>query len=465
MKSAQDAQKDYRWVKKLVTSVYKEPVSGKGKGKKRQLVANLFVGDWTKYLETSGQETKIRFRGGEGFVPNDTIGNQKVLELYFIDVGQGDSILIQTPDDKRVLIDGGKDDSAYSFIKWKYNLKKYYKDFDAVIMTHGDADHASGLLPLLNDDHVLVKTIYHNGIAKRKTKPALGKEEKMGGKKMLTELYNDVDELKPKAGELNEVFKAWVEAVSKAKERALKNKIDFKCLRVDQNTEPLVVGKENPLKITFLNPINFGSQSTPKLMDFGSDSETINGNSVAVLLEYGKARILSCGDMNEKAEKLFLEHCKTETPIAQAFKASHHGSQYFSTEFLRIVQPWITVVSSGDEPDYGHPTAVLLGSVGHYAPNVIERPLLFSTEVAATFKRVNAKSEDTGIQLYEKTTRGLINVRTNGEWLAAGRVFNKRQAKGKEKDRYAKSLYDWERYAFDLKNAKPLTDDLLENVS
>jgi len=41
----------------------------------------------------------------------------------------------------------------------------------------------------------------------------------------------------------------------------------------------------------------------------------INGNSVGVLLEYGKARILSCGDMNEKAEKLFLEHCKTETPM------------------------------------------------------------------------------------------------------------------------------------------------------
>lgn len=462
LKRAKDEQRDYRWINKLMTTAYDISMSEKKKGEGRKIEAKLFVGDWTKLLETRGQEAKVKFRGGAGYVPVDSIGVERVLEIYFIDVGQGDSILIQTPDDKRILIDGGKDDSAYSFIRWKYNLRKYYKDFDAIIMTHGDEDHSKGLFPLLNDEHVLVKRIYHNGIAKRKKKPVLGRKEESHGKKVLVELYDDIDNLKPRKSELTKTFQKWVEAVSKAKDVAQKNKIDFECIRSDQNTEPLVFGKEKPLKISFLTPINLGNKDSPKLMDFGNDSETINGNSVSILIEYGKARILLCGDMNEKAEKLFLHHCSVATPIAHVFKASHHGSQYFTSDFLKAVQPWITIVSSGDEPDYGHPRASLLGSLGRYAPNAIEKPLLFSTEVVATFKKVEVRSEDTGFQLYEKTTQGLINVRTNGEWLAAGRVYNiRKKAKNRK---YAKSLWDWEKYAFDLKNAKPLTNNLLENA-
>jgi len=444
-----------------MTTAYNISMSEK-KEKARKIVANLFAGEWTELLKTVGQEAEVKFRGGVGYIPIDSIGVERVLEIYFIDVGQGDSILIQTADDRRILIDGGKDESAYSFIKWKYRLENYYKDFEAIIMTHGDEDHSNGLLPLLNDEHVLVKRIYHNGIAKRKNKPVLGQEEKSDGKNMLVELYDEIENLKPKKDELTTAFQKWVDAVSKAKERAQGKGIDFKCIRVDQNTEPLVFEGEKPLKIIFLNPINLGSKDSPKLMDFGSDSETINGNSVAVLIEYGKAKILLCGDMNEKAEKLFLQHCNVGTPIAHVFKANHHGSQNFTSDFLKTVQPWISVVSSGDDPDYGHPRAILLGSLGRYAPNAIEKPLLFSTEVAATFKKVEVKSEDTGFQLYEKTTRGLINVRTNGEWLAAGRVYNVRK---KRKDgKYAKSLWDWEKYAFDLKNAKPLTNDLVEDT-
>ncbi|MGH1566062.1 MAG: hypothetical protein ACRBB5_01245 [Nitrosopumilus sp.] len=50
-----------------------------------------------------------------------------MLEIYFLDVGQGDAILVQTPNDRRILIDGGRDAKAYSFLKWKYNLKKINK--------------------------------------------------------------------------------------------------------------------------------------------------------------------------------------------------------------------------------------------------------------------------------------------------------------------------------------------------
>jgi hypothetical protein len=72
------------------------------------------------------------------------------------------------------------------------------------------------------------------------------------------------------------------------------------------------------------------------------------------------------------------------------------------------------------------------------------------------------ESPDTDRHLYEKTIHGLISIRTNGEWLAAGRVYNIRRKK--ERARYAKSLWDWEKYAFNLRNPKPLSNDLSEGA-
>ena len=79
---------------------------------------------------------------------------------------------------------------------------------------------------------------------------------------------------------------------------------------------------------------------------------------------------------------------------AHIFKANHHGSQDFSIEFLKAVSPSITVVSSGDQPDYGHPRGILLGSIGKYAPVNVERPILFCTEVASTFKPIKIKQSE-----------------------------------------------------------------------
>ena len=457
---AEEAEKDYRWTKRLITEVYNYPRSNQ----QREVVANLFVGEWTKYLEDIEEDVRIRFRGGEGYVPREDVGNKRVLEIYFIDVGQGDSILIQTADDKRVLIDGGADNSAHSFLLWKYNLKKYHKIFDAVIMTHGDWDHSGGLIRILKDNHVLVKAIYHNGIAKRRD-GSLGEVTQTEEGDVVVDLYDDIEDLKPQYSELTSIYQGWFDAVTKAKRRAERHKLDFKCVRADQNTEKISIGGEEGLRIRFLGPINLGDEESPCLKTFGDQwiaSKTINGNSVSVLLEYGQARILLCGDMNEPAEKFFLRRHRGEKALrAHVFKANHHGSKDFSSNFLRAVKPWVTVVSSGDFPDYGHPRACLLGSLGHYAPPEIEKPLLFSTEIAATFHPIPVyKLREKGPYVYEKNIHGMIHVRTDGNWLAAGRVYGRRKKKGKE-GRPTKSLWKWEAYAFNLKNAKTLENKLL----
>lgn len=54
----------------------------------------------------------------------------------------------------------------------------------------------------------------------------------------------------------------------------------------------------------------------------------------------------------------------------------------------------MSVVSSGNYDTHGHPKANLLGSLGRYAPRKIKKPILFSTELSATFKKISKNKID-----------------------------------------------------------------------
>jgi hypothetical protein len=72
------------------------------------------------------------------------------------------------------------------------------------------------------------------------------------------------------------------------------------------------------------------------------------------------------------------------------------------------VKPKLTVISSGDNENYGHPQPDLLWSLGKYSRG--GRPLIFSTELArsTTPRRIHY---------------GLINVRTNGDWVIGAQMY------------------------------------------
>lgn len=72
-----------------------------------------------------------------------------MLEIHIIDVGQGDSILIKTPSDKNILVDGGDENSDY--IVSSYLKKEKVKTIDMVIATHPDSDHIGGLDSVINN--------------------------------------------------------------------------------------------------------------------------------------------------------------------------------------------------------------------------------------------------------------------------------------------------------------------------
>ena len=125
-------------------------------------------------------------------------------------------------------------------------------------------------------------------------------------------------------------FQIWVDSVEKARKRAKKFNIDLEVIRADQNLGTIKIDEGKGLEITFLNPINFGTATSPRLKYFGGEGSTVNGNSVSVLIKYNKAKILLCGDLNKKAEDLLLSHSKKTALKAHVFKANHHGSEDFT---------------------------------------------------------------------------------------------------------------------------------------
>src|SRR3989344_6241750 len=83
--------------------------------------------------------------------------NQKdgLLKIYFLDIGQGDSILIETPSGRQILVDGGPDNKVLQ--KLGEVMPFYDKDIDLVIVSHPHTDHFVGLLDVL--DRYEVKNI------------------------------------------------------------------------------------------------------------------------------------------------------------------------------------------------------------------------------------------------------------------------------------------------------------------
>ena len=101
---------------------------------------------------TENQETKVE-------TSSTKVNVGKEMSVHFLDVGQGDSILIQSPEGKNMLIDGGKKDAGKQVVS--YLQDQGVDELDYVIATHPDADHIGGLLSVLNS--ISVKNFVDSG--------------------------------------------------------------------------------------------------------------------------------------------------------------------------------------------------------------------------------------------------------------------------------------------------------------
>jgi len=72
--------------------------------------------------------------------------SSRVLKISFFDIGQGDSVMIETPSHKKVIIDAGPSDKVLGLVDNEVNL--FSKNVDLAIMSHPDQDHIAGFISL-----------------------------------------------------------------------------------------------------------------------------------------------------------------------------------------------------------------------------------------------------------------------------------------------------------------------------
>ncbi len=378
--------------------VYEQPGTGK---KGTNPVQHLLWGDWLlKTGQTQGAWVEVKARGVKGWMHKDSVQKDRLLEITFVDIGQGDGALVCTPDDKHLIIDAGQGDNMYRFLRWRYGrfLKPF--EFEAAIISHPDSDHYAGFEPIFAEPTLTFGTIYHNGIIER---AAASKNQSLGTlrgtakEKFLTEVVRDKAELKDLLDQPAKIKgKKYPTMLKKAMDSGHVN--DIQNLSIENQFLP-GYDQTKDLQIAVLGPvIEPDTSGDPRLRWFGDVGKTKNGHSVVLRLQYKDVSVMLGGDLNIPSENLLMgHHTGLESPPAEAdkeklvkaarkvfecdiAKACHHGSADFSDLFLRSVNPIATVISSGDDEPHSHPRAESLGGIGRHSRG--DRPLIFSTELA-----------------------------------------------------------------------------------
>lgn len=223
-----------------------------------------------------------------------------VLRVTFLDVGQGDSIVIESPSGKVVVIDTGNiidegaDDQGRRvvapYLRWR-GINK----IDYLILTHPDADHIGGAATLLHEFRV--ENLLENG--------QFGKTET-----------------------------ALVRAIFREAQR--------------QNTMIRIARREQRIQLG--DGTNFTVLAPTDAMMSGSTNDA----SIVLRLDYGRKSFLFTGDAGETEE---ADLVATRQPLAaDVLKAGHHGSKHSTTPaFLNAVQPRAVVFSCGKNNSYSHP--------------------------------------------------------------------------------------------------------------
>ena len=242
-------------------------------------------------------------------------GGEQELRITFIDVGQGDATLIETPGGQVILVDGGGT-LPWQKEPWQKRRKEFevgrevllpylkYRGIhqvDWMVMTHGDADHIGGLQAVVEE--LTVAKVLRNPLP-----PGTDLEEKLLG-------------------------------------RLFRQGIPVYISEPGTSWEP-----EPGIRLQVLHP---------PLTD--SKPESDNDASVVLLLTAYGHSVLLPGDLEEWGEQQILDHW--QLPRIDVLKVGHHGSRTSTGEkWLETLRPQEAIISAGRENRFGHP-----------APEVVDR--------------------------------------------------------------------------------------------
>ena len=380
----------------------------------------LIWGDLVQIIKKRRHCSVVRSRGVTGKMNNKDLTDKPLFDVYFIDVGQGDGVLVRTPDYRHMLIDGGLErmkqqtgKNAADFVDWKFFFD--YGDFrvrlDSMMASHSDSDHYGGLHDLLRTSKLAdreldclgvdVATFHHPGLSRWKNIENANPPHREGlgpikNKAFIRLLGNRADALaatsRMNTEQLSGPWRSFVKAV-------LNNSSVTKVERVTLPREDIKAQKPLPeiwwsktsgYSIKVLGPVSrkiFGKEGLPS---FGRKSKNTNGHSICLRVDYGNARILLTGDLNTKAMHWLEESYgdwmgEWESDVA---KACHHGSHDISYRFLKAMKSSATIISSGDAEGHAHPRPEVVAAsalTGHVTideeNDKLLTPLIYMTEI------------------------------------------------------------------------------------
>lgn len=222
----------------------------------------------------------------------------KSIEIHFIDVGQGDCILIRSRSGNYLIDTGGNLLDSFDIgknITLPYLEKHGVKSLKRVFITHFHEDHSKGLIHLL--ENIKIKNILGSYIPKE------------------SEIYEEI----------------------------LKSNISFRTLdsknslRLDENTDLKVLWPKDKNNVDYLSE---------------------NNKSLVILLSYYDKNILFTGDMEKEVEEEIGKNINIDIDI---IKVPHHGSKTSSTEKLLMkLRPKTGIISVGRNNFYNHPSEEVL---------------------------------------------------------------------------------------------------------
>jgi len=221
--------------------------------------------------------------------------NSRLLEVSFLNIGQGDFCLIRTPNHHTIIVDGGPDPKT-SLSKLSEKLPFYDRSIDLVILTHSHSDHLNGLIDIIKDFKV--------------------------GAVLITGALAD-----------QEMYKTFLQTIQDK---------DIDLLFADSSKDFYF---DDEVYLDILYP--FTNQKNKKY-------KNINNSSVFFNLHYKENEILFTGDLEEDVHPFLAKYKdKLKTDI---LKLSHHGSKNGTTKLLlEKTKPSIGVLSYGLNNKFNHP--------------------------------------------------------------------------------------------------------------
>ena len=231
------------------------------------------------------------------------------LSVDFLDVGQGDAILI-SQGSKQILIDGGPNGQILLEKLGEY-IPFWDRNIEVIIATHPDQDHIDGLIDAMN-------------------------------------AYSVSEVIDNSAESDSQVYKKYRETIEEKNIPRIKGQEGMN-IKISEDAKLEIFGPGENL------------ENNPK---------DTNADSIISKLTYGENSFLLTGDLPDEKEQLLIG--KNIDLKSNVLKVSHHGSKYATTsEFLEEVSPKDAVISVGKNNRYGHPAEETLDRLSEKKINIL----------------------------------------------------------------------------------------------